>query len=377
MNIVQFLAHSIEEHDQLKLLSELGHTVFSPGAYTDPANPSDDKRPALPDVPSVPEMRKVVDMLGQPNHKPHGRCDGVARHENNVDAAKVDTPDEMIDWADVFIVHHLEHTWVLPQWDRLKRKRVIWRTVGQSAHPNETLMAPLRREGLEIVRYSPKERNIPNFAGQDALIRFYKDPAEWYGWTGEDPVVTNITQGLYQRSLDNLGRKGLEWTNYSFWAEATAGLPTKTAGPGSEVIGGLGAISLDEMKNLLRTARCYLYTGTQPASYTLGLIEAMMTGIPVVSIGPEHFGIMEFVNGHYGPLLFEGHEIALQGSENPARARDYLSDLLKDEQFAKDVSWATRLRAIELFGKDWIAAQWRAYLAGRTVPQQERELVAV
>jgi hypothetical protein len=32
-------------------------------------------------------------------------------------------------------------------------------------------------EGLEIVRYSPMERNIPGYIGEDALIRFYKDPA--------------------------------------------------------------------------------------------------------------------------------------------------------------------------------------------------------
>ena len=37
-------------------------------------------------------------------------------------------------------------------------------------------------------------------------------------------------------------------------------------GPGSEVIGGPGALSYDEMKGWLRKARAYLYTGTQPAS---------------------------------------------------------------------------------------------------------------
>jgi hypothetical protein len=56
------------------------------------------------------------------------------------------------------------------------------------------------------------------------------------------------------------------------------------------------------MRDYLRRIRAYLYTGTQPASYTLGLIEAMMTGVPVVSIGPDHMT--------WQRDLFEGHEIA-------------------------------------------------------------------
>ena len=51
------LSHSIEEHDQLKLLSGMGYEVFSIGGYIDPANPHDDKRPALPEVPFYPQLK--------------------------------------------------------------------------------------------------------------------------------------------------------------------------------------------------------------------------------------------------------------------------------------------------------------------------------
>lgn len=366
MNVMMWLAHSVEEHDMVRLMHELGHTVFSPGAYIDPSHPADDKRPALPQVPDVPEMRKLVDQLGQPNHPRHGKCDGFDAHNDPVDACKRDTPDEMIDWADVLLVHHLEHTWLVPQWSRLKgRLRVIWRTVGQSGDRNEAMMAPLHRQGCEIVRYSPKERNIPDFAGEDALIRFYKDPDEWTGWTGEDAVVTNVTQKLYQRSLADDGAlqaPGWQWTSYGFWEAATKGLPTKPAGPGSEAIGGLGSLSTDDMKSLLRTSRAYLYTGTQPASYTLGLIEAMMTGCPVVSVGPEWFRILP-----YGTEMFEGHEIApLSG--DPGTARAQLERLLREPSWASDISIETRARAISLFGMDKIKAQWAAYLGSSLVP---------
>jgi glycosyltransferase involved in cell wall biosynthesis len=212
--------------------------------------------------------------------------------------------------------------------------------------PNERLMAPLFRDGLEIVRYSPKERNIPGYAGESAVIRFAKDPADWYGWTGEDAHVANLTQHLAQRG-DACG--------YPFWREATKGLPVAPAGPGSEAIGGLGSLSYDEMRAYLRRSRVYLYTGTQPASYTLGLIEAMMTGVPVVSIGPRAFG-----GGSYLSDMFEGHEITGSGFDDPSLARDELALLMEEPQtFASAV---TRERAIDLFGIDTISAQWASFL---------------
>jgi glycosyltransferase involved in cell wall biosynthesis len=137
-------------------------------------------------------------------------------------------------------------------------------------------------------------------------------------------------------------------------------------GPGSEVIGGPGALSYDDMLGWLRRARCYLYTGTQPASYTLGLIEAMMTGIPVVSIGPAYMNVFP-----YGPDLFEGHELADPEenddplwSDDPSKVRAWL-DFFLDEEFR---SWADytseiqRTQAIDLFGRERIGAEWKAYL---------------
>jgi glycosyltransferase involved in cell wall biosynthesis len=254
---------------------------------------------------------------------------------------------------------------------------VIWRTVGQSVEGNEAMMAPLRRDGLQIVRYSPKERNIPGYAGEDALIRFWKDPEEWTGWVGdgalpagpdrpettyEGPWIANITQHLAQRE---------PYTNHGFWEAATAGLPVHPAGPGSEVLrGGLGELDYDAMREYLRRGRAYVYTGTQPASYTLGLIEAMMTGIPVVSIGPSWMRIFP-----YGPDLFEGHEITTSWLDDPGAARELLNFYLHYPDEAKAIGDSARKRAIELFGKDTIALQWAAFLGGgMTQADVERRL---
>jgi hypothetical protein len=339
VNILLLLAHSIEEYDQVSLFHGLGYDVFSIGAYTDPAHPTDDKRPALPEVPYHADLAALVEG-DQFAHKSH-------------------LPDGLIDWADVIIAHHflLPHQLspdgpvyggaIAGNWDRIRHKRVIWRTVGQSLPGVERDMRPFVTDGLQVVRYSPKERDMALFAGESALIRFYKDPAEWQGWTGELHAIGNITQHLMQRG---------DATHGDFWREATKSLPTMAAGPGSEETGGIGVLPYDEMRDYLRRVRAYCYTGTQPASYTLGLIEAMMTGTPVVSIGPMAWGSWGY------PELFEAHELASYASNDPVVVRTRLSELLADDVFARQVSAATRQRALAMFGRDVIGAQWRDFL---------------
>jgi len=328
------MAHSIEEYDQVRLLSGLGHDVFSLGGYIDPARPHDPKRPALPEAPRHPDLKEVVDRLGT---------------GDNLEAAKCQLPEPLLEWADAVICHHHERRWLGEQWPRLRRfiqggGRVIWRTVGQSATPNELAMSALRPEGLEIVRYSPKERNLGHFAGETAMIRFYKDPEEWSGWTGEVGVVTNVTQHLYQRHPA---------TNWEYWSLATDDLPSLPVGSGSEVIGGPGVVPFETMKNILRSSRAYCYTGTQPASYTLGFIEAMMTGIPLVSIGQLWMQI---------PEVFEAHELAGFAFEDPADTASLLRLWLNDLDAAQAVSEYQRSVAIDLFGVDVIGQEWSAYI---------------
>lgn len=224
----------------------------------------------------------------------------------------------------------------------------MWRTVGQSVAENEAKAQHYVADGLEVVRYSPKERNLPNFAGEDALIRFYKDENEWCGWTGDADRVINITQHLAQRH---------PWTNATFWLAVTDGFESQALGPGSEVIGGFGEMPLDSMKQWLRMGRVYLYTGTQPASYTLGLLEALMTGIPVVSIDPKYMTIFP-----YGPALYEGLDLCagLGGDVEPCRAA--VEAFLSSQEAAQAISVAQRERTVAEFGMEVVGRAWADFL---------------
>lgn len=341
--IALFLSHAIEEFDQLKLLSSLGHEVVSVGGYVRPDRPHVGIRPPLPEVPTYEDAARAVE-----EHQSDGSC------------AQTHVPDALLEWLGddgTLIWHHMLDSRLFPQWDRLSDwrkgssgRRIIWRTVGQSVENNELQAAAYRGDGLEIVRYSPNERHIPGYAGEDALIRFYKDPEEWDGWRGDEEAVLNITQDLARRD---------PWCNPAFWVQATDGLPRCPMGPGSEALGGPGEVSYEDMREALRSFRCYLYTGTQPASYTLGLLEALMTGIPVVSIGKRWMQIFQ----PYGPELFEGDELSPLSSDDPDEARRLLEGLLSDHEVAQRISQHQRFRTRKTFGREPVAAAWKEFLA--------------
>ena len=341
-NIVLLTSHAIAEHDDLDMFTRMGLPVYSIGGAYDEV-PFEGKRPAIPGVIRYPELEAATDrrraqlaeVLGDPG--------------DNIDWAKARLAPEVAEWADVVIVHHFPEQWIGGNWNALQGKRVIWRTCGQSDPRLEREMTFFRDKGLEIVRYSPRERQyfgeIGSFAGEDACIRFGKDANEWTGWEGSEPVIGNITQHMRQRG-DACG--------YDFWEAATRNLPARPAGPGSEIMaGGIGSLSYSEMRAYLRYIRAYLYTGTRPASYTLGLIEAMMTGTPVVTMGPGAFHPSE---------LFEAHEIARLWDDDPDEVADLLRRMLADEDFAAEYGKMCRERAIDLFGLQGVMAQWWEYL---------------
>ena len=344
MNILLLASHAVAEYDDLRMFTDLGYDVFAPGGYEVPSRSGEGIRPALPDAPHHPELVARCEeqraKYGEPGEY--------------IDWAKARLHDDLIDWADAIIVHHFPRVWIGRQWERIKHKRVIWRTCGQSDFGTEQYMAGFRPD-LQIVRYSPAEERFfkPRgaFAGQDALIRFGKYPEDYgprhaLGHPLCRTAVGNLTQDMVARG-DACGHK--------FWLATTEGLDTEPAGKGSEVLpGGLGELSYEGMLQYLAQLRCYLYTGTRPASYTLGLIEAMLSGTPVISISAKAWG-----EGWGGEHLFEADEIA--GIVPDARVA--LKLLLDDYDLAYELGQKQRQDAIGLFGVEQIGAHWRSFLS--------------
>jgi hypothetical protein len=343
MNILLLASHAVAEYDDIRMFTDMGHDVFCPGGYQDPSKSSEGIRPGIPNAPVFPDLIAKCEEQRAKGGEPGPW----------IDWAKANLHPDVIDWADVIICHHFPEQWIAAQWKYLRHKRVVWRTCGQSDPRLEQVMTNYRRDGLQIVRYSPAERRFfeprKAWAGEDALIRFGKYPDDYGPWTGQWATVANLTQDLVERG-DACG--------YGFWQESTAGLITCPAGKGSEAIGGAGVLTYEDMLDYLRESRVYLYTGTRPASYTLGLIEAMLSGVPVISINPAAWGA-----DWGGADLFEAHEIA--GLSYPVDyTRKELTYFLQYHERAKEVGERQRSRAIALFGIERIAARWETFLRG-------------
>jgi len=332
--------HSILEFDEVSLLSKLGYDVFSPGAYFNPNSSVDNMRPGIKNLIYDKDDVDLFSKIG----KQHPGQDG-----------KNFLTSDFIDRFDVFIVMHSPQ-WIVQNWDKIKHKRVIWRTIGQSVNSVEQTLQYCRNEGLEIIRYSPMEQNIPGYIGHDTIIRFYKDPDQYKNWSGEQERVISFVQDMKNRHRA---------CNYYFFEEVTRPFNRHLFGPGNQNIGDwtTGKIPYDKLLQELRRNRIYFYTGTHPASYTLNFMEAWMTGIPIVAIGPQH-GNARYFPGHnlYEiPNLIENETNGFI-SDNKTELQQYITELISNESFAKQISQAGRDSAIKYFGEDAIVKQWNNYI---------------
>ena len=174
---------------------------------------------------------------------------------------------------------------------------------------------------------------------------------------GQDKRPINFTQSL-------LGRR--DFCHYDEIIKVLEDFPdAKVYGGGNDDLGPLngGDVPYDNMKGLLRDSRAYLYGGTWPASYTLSFIEPLMLGIPVVALGrklaePDRFEPFRF---------YEIPDIIQNGingfiSDDINQLKGNVQALLEDYELAKRIGEAGRKTAIEIFGKDKIAGQWKEFL---------------
>ena|SRR3990167_10210872 len=330
MKILYLPCHSILEYDEVKLLTELGHEVFSMGSYINPAFPHDLKRP--------PIEGKYDDHL----------VSVATRY------SKDELHPDLIEPFDVVIVQHVPE-WIIKNWELIKHKKVVWRTIGQSTGYIETQLAPYREQGLKVLRYSPKEENIAFNIGTDAVIRFYKDPEEYKDWNGLKNETITVAQSMKRRG---------EFCHYNIFDKITTGFERKLYGADngdSELWG--GQLSFNDLKKTLRDSRSFIYTGTQPASYTLAFIEAMMTGIPIISVG-EEIGNSLFRNEMDSWEIPDIIENGVNGfiSNNIDDLRTAVAQLRDNHELARKIGEAGRQTAIKLFGKEKIKEQWKEFL---------------
>ena len=329
MKLCYLGCHSILEYDELKMFTCMeGLEWFSTGRYFNPSSKAND-RPALSF--SVDTNNYVAWDLG---------------------SGKWNTKHFLDRFDVLYFMHRPED--IFAQWDLLKNRRIVFRTIGQNTPDIELKLQALRKENpnFKIVRYSPAERRLKNYAGEDSLIRFSKDSSVFGPWNGKIKKVLNVTQNIKDRG-DACG-----WPIFSKISES---IPCQLVGHDNKSSGGLWIgrnLPYEELLQVYRDHAVYFYTGTKPASYCLNFIEAWMTGIPVVALGPS------LANGP--DPLYEVNDLIAYGkngywSDFEDVIARVLTLLLEDESLAKRIGAAGRERAIELFDESVIKPQWEAF----------------
>lgn len=190
----------------------------------------------------------------------------------------------------------------------------------------------LSRDDFAVVSFYPStvEWVKEKFGVDLPYVPLGLDPDTYGGWTGEDGNILSI--------IHSYGDRG--W-HYHLYREAMEGLPTLHVDhldPKQEVF------EYADLQRALRRARLYLHDGEQ--EYTITLIEAMMTGLPLVSFRIPNIE-RYVIDGENGFVCDTAEEI-----------RDRCRMLLDDETLAAKMGAASRKKALAEFNEDRWRAQW-------------------
>lgn len=134
------------------------------------------------------------------------------------------------------------------------------------------------------------------------------------GYTGEEPRILNV---------GNLKAELASVNGFDLLEQVTAGLPLTLKGLNPQIPGSELSRSWDDLRDTMRGHRVYLNTTRAPFEdgYNLAMLEAMATGMPVVSLAnpscPIEDGVTGYVSGD--PQMLRVRVLELL--ENQARAR--------------------------------------------------------
>lgn len=316
-NILYISSHSILEYDEIKLLTELGHRVFSVGSYLNYKNPAQSYRPGV-------ELIQDPDWLEQYNLL----C------KNGIDYA---LDRDFISNFDIVISMHNVDVLKKIISKKHKEQRLIFRSIGQSNGNIERILFELQKFGLEIVRYSEKENLINGAAKSNAVIRFYKDDADFYPWTGRDNDIFFSSNAYLKRRNQMFHiNESLLNSNYFFWC-----------GDDSRY----GSLDFNSFKKKMADSKFCFLVIANPASYNLTMLEYLAAGCPIL------FGLNK-KNIYCDVLSLSSNKIKTALSEDDI-IKTYSSisdnDLKNLSKISKDIF-------NKFFNKKKIKIEWNSYI---------------
>jgi len=244
---------------------------------------------------------------------------------------------------DVVVVHdNVQLDWIY----RLFARTGISKPVIQIMHssPINTATAKWFQDKLlslnaYVIFNSFKDQKLWSIKGvKQKVIIAGLDPDEWGPWEGGSGQILHVGNNLTSR----------DWvTGYSILKKATKDLPLKIVGHNPDLKTKV-APNFDALREEYRKCSVY-FNPTKESPNPRGRIEAAMTGCPLVST--------EFVDADFIKNGVNGYK-----SNDPTKLREYLIDLLNNEEKQKVFSKRIRETAIEKFHIKRFLKEWKEVL---------------
>lgn len=173
------------------------------------------------------------------------------------------------------------------------------------------------------------------------VVRPCADPDEYDGFDGELAVALRVANQVLSRP------RRFAWDDHR---TIVGELPFSLVGHNPGIDGSEPASSWHALREVYRRHRVYVHTAGQGLDdgYNLGLVEAMMTGMPVVTTALAESPIEDGKNGFV--------------DRDPRRLHAGLAALLVDRPRALELGKRARETALECFSVDAFVSGWQRVL---------------
>ena len=164
------------------------------------------------------------------------------------------------------------------------------------------------------------------------------DPDEYRGYEGSRAVALRVANQVLAR------RERFEWDAH---LGIVAGHPSVLVGHNPGIEGAAAASSWDDLRQRYREHRAYVHTAGLGLDdgYNLGVVEAMMTGMPIVSLALPESPVRDGDNGYV--------------SDDVSYLNHRLGELLRDRGRAHELGRRARETACECFSIAAFVQGWR------------------
>jgi glycosyltransferase involved in cell wall biosynthesis/2-polyprenyl-3-methyl-5-hydroxy-6-metoxy-1,4-benzoquinol methylase len=167
------------------------------------------------------------------------------------------------------------------------------------------------------------------------------DPEDYNGYDGQEASVLRVGNGLKERDI---------MLGYSLQERVVGGLPSMILGLNAHIPEAYVPRDWDEYRGFLRGHRVFLNTTLEPYEdgYNLAMLEAMATGMPIVSTTNRSSPIEDGVSGFL--------------SEDESELRERLEALLKHRSLGISIGRRARQAVLDRFPIQVFVDRWAAVL---------------